>query len=294
MHSPAKQGEFFIMSKFVYFEMIDAFKAAIRKAGGSPPDYIEADGTLHRCYIPGHSVGSKNGAYVCHINGHPAGYFEDFKQGIKMTWKMEGNHTQLSEVDRTQIAAANLQRQKELELKQQKAAEKSNSMFRNLKPAISHPYLTKKKIQSHNTRICKDALVIPIYAPSGELVNLQFIDKDGTKRFLSGGKKKGCFSFVGKLTPMILICEGYATGASLHENQGHWVVVAMDAGNLEPVAREIKKLYPNNQIVICGDNDASGIGQLKAKAAAMAVFGTVLIPEQTGMDWNDVLTMEGL
>ncbi|MFI3122560.1 MAG: toprim domain-containing protein [Methylococcales bacterium] len=281
------------MSKFIYFEMIDAFKNAIRDAGGIPPDYIEADGQLHRCYIPGHKAGSKNGAYVLHSNGHPAGYFEDFKHGIKITWRMEGNYTKLSESERSEIAAANLQRQKEFELKQQKAAEKANAMFRNLKPAISHPYLTKKKIPPHNSRICNDALVIPIYAPNGELVNLQFIDKDGNKRFLSGGRKKGCFSFVGKLTPMILICEGYATGASLHEDSGHWVVVAMDAGNLEPVAREIKKLYPNNQIVICGDNDASGIGQLKAKAAAMAVFGTVLIPEQTDMDWNDVLTMEG-
>ena len=281
------------MSKFTYFEALDAFKNAIREAGGTPPDYIQDDGQLHRYRAEGDSAGSKNCAYVYHGNGHPAGYFEDFKRGIKITWKMEGNHTKLSEADRAKIADANLKRQKEFELKQQKAAEKARSMFRNLKPAISHPYLTKKKIQSHNTRTCNDALVIPIYAPSGELVNLQFIDKDSNKRFLTGGKKKGCFSFVGKLTSTILICEGYATGASLHENYEHWVVVAMDAGNLEPVAREIKKLYPNNQIVICGDNDASGVGQLKAKAAAMAVFGTVLIPEQTDMDWNDVLTMEG-
>lgn len=292
MNCMLQQGE--KMNNFTYFEAIDAFKNAIREAGGTLPDYIQDDGQLHRYHGEGDSASSKNCAYVYHGNGRPAGYFEDFKRGIKITWRMEGNHTKLSEADRAKIEADKKQRQLEMQQRHEQAALKASSMFHNLKPAISHPYLTKKKIQPHNTRICNDALVIPIYALSGELVNLQFIDKDGNKRFLSGGRKKGCFAFVGKFTPTILICEGYATGASLHQDSGHWVVVAMDAGNLEPVAREIKKLYPNNQIVICGDNDASGVGQLKAKAAAMAVFGTVLIPEQTGMDWNDVLTMEGV
>lgn len=277
------------MNNFTYFEAIDAFKSVIRNAGGTPPDYIQDDGQLHRYRGEGDSAGSKNCAYVYHGNGHPAGYFEDFKRGIKMTWRMEGNHTKLSETDRAKIEADKKQRQLEMQQRQEQAASKASSMFRNLKPAVSHPYLTKKKIKPHNTRICKEALVIPIYAPTRELVNLQFIDADGNKRFLSYGKKKGYFSAIGKPTETILICEGYATGASLHENSGHWVVVAMDAGNLEPVAIEIRKLYPNSQIVICGDNDESGVGQLKARSAALACGGTYKIPATVGADWNDVL-----
>lgn len=200
------------------------------------------------------------------------------------------------------------------------AAKKAQSIWRNAQPVSHHPYLTKKKIQAHNARSSHGALVIPIYNKDRELVNLQFIDADGNKRFLSGGKKKGCFSVirsqkvfenqcalndVSKLAgknlvvndshsfSVILSCEGFATAASLNEHTGHMTVIAMDAGNLEPVAREIKRLYPTSQIVICGDNDASGVGQLKAKAAAMAVFGKVLIPETVGFDWNDELTKGG-
>lgn len=68
------------MNTFItYVEIIDAFRSAMFDAGITPPDYIQADGQLHRFYIAGHKVGSQNGAYVCYSNGHPAGYFEDFK-----------------------------------------------------------------------------------------------------------------------------------------------------------------------------------------------------------------------
>lgn len=138
-------------------------------------------------------------------------------------------------------------------------------------------------------------LVIPLYNESRELVNLQFIDADGNKRFLAGGKKKECFSVIGNSTDIerLLICEGWATGASLHEELGVFVMVAMDAGNLEAVAQAARRLFPHAEIIIAGDNDASGTGQTAANKAALSVGGKVLIPPQTGQDWNDVLTMEG-
>ena len=91
----------------------------------------------------------------------------------------------------------------------------------------------------------------------------------------------------------ILIAEGLATACSLNEHSDLFTVVALDAGNLKPVAEVWRKLRPKAQIVICGDNDASGIGQLKAKEAALSVGGTYLIPKTVGHDWNDVLTNGG-
>lgn len=67
----------------------------------------------------------------------------------------------------------------------------------------------------------------------------------------------------------------------------------MDAGNLEPVAQAARRLFPDAEIIIAGDNDESGTGQAAAHKAALAVGGKVLIPTQGGKDWNDVLTMEG-
>ncbi len=171
----------------------------------------------------------------------------------------------------------------------QKAAEAAAYIWRSARPAVSHPYLTSKRIQPHGARVYKNALVVPIHNEADRLVNLQFIAADGTKRFLSGGRKRGCFFTIGDLTDTALICEGFATGASLHEETGQRVVVAFDAGNLLPVSRNIKELSPDSEIIICADNDISGVGQVKAKEAASAVGAKVLIPPTAGTDWNDVI-----
>ena len=101
---------------------------------------------------------------------------------------------------------------------------------------------------------------------------------------------------------MFVIAEGYATGASVHEATGQAVVVAFDAGNLEPVAEAIRRKYPDSSIIIAGDCDKSGTGQEKARAAAAASGGKVVIPEEPhdwdavdwkGIDWNDVANSEG-
>ncbi len=189
----------------------------------------------------------------------------------------------------------NFQRQKELEDKHRKAADKARYIWRNSPLATTHPYLTRKKIQPHGIKINKyGALVIAIYNADLELVNLQFIDADGNKRFLSGGQKKNCFCWLGNPTETILVAEGFATAASLHEHKGFQTFVAFDKGNLECVAKIIRAKLPEAQIIIAGDNDESGVGQNAARAAALAVGGTYLIPEAVGMDWNDVLTAEGV
>lgn len=87
-------------------EIIDAFRAAMREAGIEPPDSIRADGKLHRFHIAGHKHGSLNGAYKLHLDGiKPAGYFEDFKAGIKTNWKADGQAKPLTQAERQQMEA---------------------------------------------------------------------------------------------------------------------------------------------------------------------------------------------
>ncbi|MGB4498006.1 MAG: toprim domain-containing protein [Methylococcaceae bacterium] len=290
---------------------MNTFTDAMLNAGIVTRDPIIDDGRLHRIHVEGDKRGTKNGAYILFQKG---GWFQHWNSGVTGKWSANGKNAPLSKEIRAQIEVDRKQRQIEMQQRHNETAKKAQSIWFRSLPVSHHPYLTKKKIQPHNALSSNGSLVIPIYAPTRELVNLQFIDADGNKRFLSGGKKKGCFSVirnksvgcVSKLAgknlvvndshslSVILLCEGFATGASLYESTGHMTVIAMDAGNLEPVAIEIKRLYPASQIIICGDNDASGIGQLKAKAAAMAVFGKVLIPETVGFDWNDELTNGGV
>jgi len=65
--------------------------------------------------------------------------------------------------------------------------------------------------------------------------------------------------------------------------------VAFNAGNLEPVAKRIRALYSNHELIICGDNDESGAGQKAARAAALAVGGRYLVPPIVGTDFNDTI-----
>ncbi|PTQ78378.1 putative DNA primase/helicase [Nitrosomonas oligotropha] len=272
-------------------EISDQFCRAMQSAGIRYSGEIIADGRLHRFHIEGQKQGSLNGAYTLHLDGCPAGWFMDYKTGLSKTWSSKSGF-KVSYALIKQIEAAKQRRESETHQKHAETALKAEKIWQKSKSIDNqqaHPYLANKRVQPHGARKYHESLVIPIYNESDQIINLQFIDTKGGKRFLAGGRKRGCFYVIGDSTKRILICEGFATGASLFEDCGQRVVVAFDAGNLLPVAKKIRELSPDLEIIICGDNDISGIGQAKAKEAALAVGGKVLIPLTPGNDWNDEL-----
>jgi putative DNA primase/helicase len=269
------------------YSIADQFRQAMQSAGIQYSGEIIPDGKLRRFHIDGQKRGTLNGAYVLHGDGCPSGWFQNYASGISQTWKLTGG--QKAAYDPVKIAEVRQQREAERLQAHKKAAETAAYIWRSAKPATIHNYLTAKRIQPHGARIYKNALIVPISNESDRLVNLQFVAADGTKRFLSGGRKRGCFFTIGDLTDTLLICEGFATGASLHEETKQRVVVAFDAGNLLPVSRNIRELSPDSEIIICADNDISGVGQAKAKEAALSIGAKVLIPPTPGTDWNDVI-----
>ncbi len=154
-------------------------------------------------------------------------------------------------------------------------------------PAVAdHGYLQQKNVQPNGAKIyhgsltiggmaCEGALMIPMKL-NGKISSLQFINRDGEKRFLPDGEK-GYF-LIGKIAPDAPTCiaEGYATGASIHEATGHPVVVAFDAGNLRKIAEALRAKFPDAQIVLCADDDEAG--RRGATEAAQAVGGCVAVP----------------
>jgi putative DNA primase/helicase len=93
---------------------------------------------------------------------------------------------------------------------------------------------------------------------------------------------------------VILVAEGYATAASLHEATGYPVAVAFDAGNLAKVAHALRQLYPAALLVLCGDDDqatftktGSNPGKIKATEAAVAVQGLAVFPLDLAADQSD-------
>jgi putative DNA primase/helicase len=81
---------------------------------------------------------------------------------------------------------------------------------------------------------------------------------------------------------LLLICEGWATGATLHEESGHPVLCAMNAGNLLPVAKAARAAWPGADLLICADNDRKTEGNpglTAATAAAKATGARLAVPE---------------
>ena len=274
----------------------ETVKSAMRDNGMTPPDAIITDGQLHRFKD---ESGKLNSYYTAHVDGRAAGVIGNWKTGLKVNWKAEGNYPKLTDQQRIdfRIEKHRQERLRNAEEKQRHngAAQKAAYIMKQSKSVTQHPYLTKKRIDHHNARLYNDTLVIPILN-EGELVSLQFINNDGDKRFLAGGKLKGSYATLGQYqaNKPILLCEGWATGASLYEHTENLTYVAFSSNNLEDVAIYVRSLYAKADIIIMGDNDRSGVGQRVAREAALAIGGKYLIPETIGHDWNDVINMEVL
>lgn len=278
---------------FHHTDIVQGFRQALHANGIQLYGEIIADGQLHRGHIEGQKSGSKNLAYVVHTDGCPAGWFHDFKNGVSGTWRSDHKNAKHSYVSQKERNRAKQRLETNQRKKNEAAANKARHIWDKTYPISNleqHPYLVRKRINPYGAHLYYESLVIPIFDESLRVINLQFITPNGEKRFLSGAKKKGCFYAIGDPSNKILICEGYATAASLFEKSGCYTVIAFDAGNLLPVANVIRAQYPNYEIIVCGDNDINNVGQDKARAAALAIDGKILIPPTPGQDWNDYLT----
>ncbi|MEA0763422.1 plasmid replication protein, CyRepA1 family [Xanthomonas campestris pv. campestris] len=124
-------------------------------------------------------------------------------------------------------------------------------------------------------------LLVPVRLPDGQLVNVQRIDATGRKLFLRGGQKRATHFRIQGTGPAWL-CEGYATGASVHAATGAPVVVAFDAGNLIHCASLAN--------AVAADNDASGTGQRAAETTGLQWT----CPAAVGDDFNDLHQRQGI
>ena len=176
------------------------------------------------------------------------------------------------------------------ELKRRNAAEAAE-IIRHLQPCPDdHPYLVRKRVKAHGAMLLGSDLLLPMFDAAGNVVSTQTIGPDGDKTFRAGCTSKGMFA-IGGPTPCVVVCEGFATAASIHEATGLRVYVVFSAGNLPGLIQDIASIEAMNgsQIVIAADNDVSGTGQREAERAAEKIGGAqVLMPSEVGTDWNDI------
>jgi len=291
------------------------FLDTIESVLGHAPDEIIADGRIHRFSTNG-KRGDQSGWYIYHSDGIAAGAFGCWRTGIKETWHADIGRELTPEEEkahRAKLAAIRKAREAEELRGHREAATKAERQWAEANPeAGDHPYINRKGIGPHGTRVAADGrLLIPMRDTDGVLWNLERISEDGAdKKGLYRGKRTGCYFSIGttKESPVLCICEGYATGASIHEATGFPVVVAFNAGDLLPVSKAIRKKYPDLRIVICADDDyltkiggkLVNPGLTQANEAANAVGAAVAAPvfgENRGeknTDFNDMHQAHGL
>ena len=271
----------------------------------------EMNGQIYRVPVEGDKGSERSGAYVGHLDGRPAGYIQNFRTGQRINWKAAGQASALDAQDRAQMAAEAAQKRRERaaerERQYERTAQEVDAIWTTATPTEAHPYLAEKGVASHGLR--QDALgrlLVPVQDADGKLWSFQRIGPDGFKQFYEGGRVEGGHYVIGDLAKPdpLLIAEGYATAATLHELTGRPAIVAFNAGNLMPVARTYRQLYPDREIYIAGDNDhrreAEGkpnVGREKAEETAAAIGGFALLPtfaeNDLGTDWNDVARAQG-
>ena len=172
----------------------------------------------------------------------------------------------------------------------------------------SHGYLTAKGLAPFGIRQSGEALLVPMLDPAFGLWNLQRIAPDGGKRFLPGGRIDGLFwchamhLADGRPSPgPLVIGEGFATVAAIHEATGYAVAAAMSARNLGPVAKAMRGLFPARQIIIAADDDchlAENMGLGLARSAAESIGGLLATPRpetsrgDSGADFADLTRAE--
>lgn len=276
----------------------------------------EMDGQIHRVPLLSKQGHGLDGSYCLHGDGRPAGWAQNHVTGDRVKLVASGVILSPAEIEKQrQERTARLQAQEQERAKaHEAAAQRCQAMWDSFSWASSSPYLERKGVSAFGLKEDQGNLIVPLKNAEGQLRGFQAIAPDGQKTFARGMEKKGNFHLIGAdekdlSQGEILLCEGYATGASLHMATGKAVAVAFDSGNLLPVAEAIRAKYPNAAITICADNDHSiqregkpyNVGLEKAKMAAQKVNGSVKTPlftekekSQGLTDFNDLHKARGL
>jgi len=285
-------------------------RAAMCAAGLDYAGPIHADGKLHRIKVEGDKA--RNSWFVLHASSPAAGAFGCWKRGFKEIWCDRSRNLSQAEWIEVRHRWQEAEREREqAETERHAQARKTAAwILTRAQPVQSHPYLEHKGVK-HCGDVCeyRGALALPLRDASGELHSLQFIGADGEKRFLTGGKIAGCFYTISDQPEgALVICEGYATGASVHEATGFAVVCAMNCGNLLAVSKALREKFPVREIILAADNDTFTVnektgepwnpGVESATEAAKSIHAKLAVPQFKDIstkptDFNDLHQLQG-
>lgn len=257
------------------------------KSHGVLIDKLNASGNIARCGTV-KNPNSKNGAYVFSGNG-----------GWVQAWDGDGNvhvykrDRQISQSEKSTLKKEQTKRIQEQERKHTEAREKAKEIINSAKYE-RHAYLAQKGFPDEVGLVIDEILYIPMRdLITYDLVGYQSIKWTGEgfeKKMLYGMRAKGAGLVLGdRKARKTILCEGYATGLSIHKaiKNGRLnasVTVCFSANNLEYIASKLRGVY------IFADNDKSGVGEGVAKSTGYPY----VLSDIEGEDANDLMVRAGI
>ncbi|MCD8029263.1 MAG: DUF927 domain-containing protein [Bacteroides sp.] len=264
--------------------------------------------TLLRCPTAAHpEPKNKNGAYMIWHHAEA-----NFYIGWSQAWDTESEWAGFCTSPPTSWTASQCrfvetakQQSRELQQKDQQEAVRSlTELYASLTECgDSHPYLKAKEVRPHPAlRLCRkspegsfpwldNSLIVPYYI-GGTLATLQRIPQAkelwSQKLLYRGASKLGAYLVVepehdtGKC---VGIAEGFATADSYARLAGMPVYAAIDAGNMQYVAKAVARVLNGRKLVIVADNDCenkknTGVEAALAAAKNSGVPASIAIPVQ--------------
>ena len=258
----------------------DYFKQDLLEYGILNSDDVKCDGVAHRIRMRDDSTTQQSGFYWFKWSDRPFGYFfnnrtqQEFKHDYSFLLQINN----LTDDDQQSNVIQNLEKTKNEYISREKSEltdnEKRELNLKKLNKLIqtinqspntlqqSSKYFERKRIW--NSPYCyslkNGTTLIPFFDINGNLQTCQFIASNGEKRLAKNCPKTGAYHVIrsgNKISSnTILVCEGYATGASLQMMYMDFDVVScIDCHNLIEVTKNLRNKYPHAHIIICADND---------------------------------------
>ena len=171
-----------------------AFAEQLR-AAGLIVKQVEMDGSLHRCGTEGRPH-RRDGAYKAFPDVPASLWWKNWRTGDEGSWCGKSGKdmtTAEREALKARIAEAKEAAAKEQAERYAKATELAGKLWEAAHAATdAHPYLARKEVPPFGLKQAQDGrLMVPVLDAAGTPQSLQFIDADGEKRFLSGGRTAG-------------------------------------------------------------------------------------------------------
>jgi putative DNA primase/helicase len=264
-----------------------------------------ADGKFHRFEDPEKGKRNKN-CYAMLTPDGTFGVYGNWATDEKYLWFGDAadllDAVEIDEADK-KLERAFRQRSEERDGEQQGVADyvRYGLLPEAADPRPDYPYLKRKGIAPANARQYGERLLIPLQNAEGDVRTLQQIYPDGAKRFLPSGEVTGNFSLIGTHElprhGKLIVCEGWATGVTLHTQHGCPVAAAMNAGNLVAAARALRARLPDAvELIIAADDDRqtpNNPGLAAALLAGKLTGATLLTPafpcsDCSCTDFNDL------